>query len=116
VRSFDCARSDISLDENCEWEFISYTCRDCGTYGKTFAVLVLRQSKDAVGVEVMKLGEYWPFSAPISKRVEKLLEKSDLEMYRKGTRSEARRLGVGAATYFRRIVEGQWKLLVKEIR
>jgi len=64
----------------------------------------------------MKLGEYPPFGAPISDRIAKLLTKDDLELYRKGTRAEAQGLGIGAATYFRRIVEGQWKELVTEIR
>ena len=45
-----------------------------------------------------------------------MLSRSDLEFYRKGVRAEAQGLGVGAATYFRRIVEEQWKCLVKEIR
>lgn len=58
---------------------------------------------------------YPPFSA-ISSKVEKLLGRHDLELYRKGTRTEAQGLGIGAATYFRRIVDNQWQLLVKEIR
>ena len=41
---------------------------------------------------------------------------SDLELYRKGSRAEAQGLGIGAATYFRRIVEEQWQRLVTEIR
>ena len=65
--------------------------------------------------EVMKLGEYPPFGAPISARIQKLLDKDDLELYRKGSRSEAQGLGIGAATYFRRIVDSHWKLLVKEL-
>ena len=67
-------------------------------------------------VEAIKLGEYPPFSAPISSRIQKLLSRSDLELYRKGSRAEAQGLGIGAATYFRRIVEKQWKLLMAEIR
>ena len=64
----------------------------------------------------MKLGEYPPFSAPISSKIQKLLSESDLELYRKGSRAEAQGLGIGAATYFRRIVEEQWQRLVTEIR
>ena len=64
----------------------------------------------------MKLGEYPPFGAPVSKRIAKLLGDVDLELYRKGTRAEAQGLGIGAATYFRRIVDNQWKQLVTEIR
>ena len=74
-----------------------------------------RTSKDA-DVEAMKQGEYPPFSVPISSKIQKLLSESDLELYRKGSRAEAQGLGIGAATYFRRIVERQWQNLVTEIR
>ena len=67
-------------------------------------------------VEVMKLGEYPPFGAPIATRIQKLLDPQDLELYRKGSRSEAQGLGIGAATYYRRIVESRWRLLVRELR
>ncbi len=99
-----------------EYHFLPFTCRDCGVSSKTYAVLIVRTKADALDAEVMKLGEYPPFAAPISQRVEKLLGKDDLELYRKGMRAEGQGLGIGAATYFRRIVESQWKLLVKEIR
>ena len=36
--------------------------------------------------------------------------------FRKGTRAEAQGLGIGAETYFRRIVDSQWRLLVSELR
>ena len=96
------------------YEFITYQCRDCQTIDKTFAVLAIRSN--GADVEAIKLGEYPPFSAPISSRIQKLLSRSDLELYRKGSRAEAQGLGIGAATYFRRIVEKQWKLLMVEIR
>ena len=97
------------------YHFIRYQCRDCGSIEKTIALLV-DYSEDSSEVEVMKRGEYPPFSAPISSRIQKLLCDSDLELYRKGVRSEAQGLGIGTATYFRRIVEGQWQRLVKEIQ
>ena len=114
------------------FNFINYQCRDCQTTFKTFAVLVERNiisstdieiSSTNIGstdisstdIEVMKLGEYPPFSAPISSRIKKLLSESDLDLYRKGARAEAQGLGIGAATYFRRVVEGQWQDLVKKI-
>lgn len=108
-----------NVDQVC-YHFIEYRCRDCGTTAKTVAVLIqcLRDEDFQMtgDVEVMKLGEYPPFSAPISSRIQKLLSDSDLELYRKGVRAEAQGLGIGAATYFRRIVEGQWQRLVQEIR
>jgi hypothetical protein len=98
------------------WAFITYTCKNCGTRWKVFS-LVIDQNKDRpADGEVMKLGEFPPFGAPISKRIGKLLGDGDLELYRKGLRAEAQGLGVGAASYFRRIVDNQWKQLVAEIR
>ena len=96
------------------FNFIKYQCRDCQTTLKTFAVLVKRNIISGTEHEVMKLGEYPPFSAPISSRIQKLLSESDLDLYRKGARAEAQGLGIGAATYFRRVVEGQWQDLVKK--
>ena len=96
------------------FDFITYQCRDCRSAFKTFAVLLIRSEN--TDVEVMKLGEYPPFSAPISSRIQKLLSESDLDLYRKGVRAEAQGLGIGAATYFRRVVDGQWQHLVTKIR
>lgn len=103
------------------FRFLAYSCRDCGEFTKTYALVMAlkpinpksHQSRD---VEVMKLGEYPPFGAPIAARIQKLLDREDLELYRKGARSEAQGLGIGAATYFRRIVESRWSLLVNELR
>ena len=103
------------------FRFLVYSCRDCGESTKTYALVTALKAVNAEGresktAEVMKLGEYPPFGAPIAARIQKLLDKEDLELYRKGSRSEAQGLGIGAATYFRRIVESRWKLLVQELR
>ena len=78
--------------------------------------MAVQEEDDARSVEIMKLGEYPPFGGPISKRVARLLGDADLELYRQGTRAEAQGLGIGAASYFRRVVDNQWKQLVAEIR
>lgn len=103
------------------FRFLAYSCRDCDKATKTYALLTELKAVDEEGresrvAEVMKLGEYPPFGAPIAGRIQKLLNSKDLELYRKGSRSEALGLGIGAATYFRRIVESRWQLLVKELR
>ena len=114
LRRFDAADNLYQVRKN-RFHFIRYRCRDCGTTQKTIAILV-ECSTTSDDVQVMKLGEFPPFSAPVSSRIQKLLSRSDLELYRKGARAEAQGLGIGAATYFRRIVEEQWRSLVKEIR
>lgn len=101
-----------------DWTFVTYKCKNCGEQSKTFALLAVQAPKNSLKTtaEVMKLGEFPPFGAPTSARVAKLLGNEDLELYKKGMRAEAQGLGIGAATYFRRIVDNQWKLLVKELR
>ena len=122
VRRFAPASSNFFLAQppiTPSYKFIAYLCRDCLSSTKTFAVLIQNDEstfEDFGTVEVMKLGEYPPFSAPISSRIQKLLSDSDLELYRKGVRAEAQGLRIGAATYFRRIVDEQWQRLVQEIR
>ena len=114
VRRFAASKQN-SLDPG--FQFLKYACRDCGVYAKTYALMMVLQRFGGDGIaEVMKLGEFPPFGAPISARIQKLLGKDDLELYRKGSRSEAQGLGIGAATYFRRIVENHWKLLVTKLR
>lgn len=118
VRRFDASESN---DPGLGFRLLAYSCRDCGKSKKTYALLTVLKPVNVEGresrvAEVMKLGEYPPFGAPIAGRIQKLLDKEDLELYRKGSRSEAQGLGIGATTYFRRIVESRWQLLVKELR
>ena len=95
------------------YKFVTYICRNCLATEKTFALVIEWNDCD---VKVMKLGEFPPFSAPISPRIKKLLDNTHFELYRKGVRATAQGLGIGAASYFRRIVEDQWARLVTEIR
>ena len=121
VRRFDPGSSNVFIAHphiSPSYKFIAYLCRDCKSIDENVRGLdpSLGLFEDFGDGEVMKLGEYPPFSAPISSRIQKLLSDSDLELYRKGVRAEAQGLGIGAATYFRRIVDEQWQRLVKEIR
>jgi hypothetical protein len=98
-------------------QFVRYTCRDCGRWGKTFALILVPDVKSSQKVlTAMKLGEYPPFGSHLAKRLEKLLSASDLELYRKGIRCEREGQGIGAAAYFRRVVDYQWKKLVEKLR
>ena len=115
VRRFDAVKEN---SPGRGFKFLKYVCRDCGESRKTYALLTVLQQRhggDPIA-EIMKLGEYPHFAAPISTRIQKLLGKDDLELYRQGSRSEAQGLGIGAATFFRRIVESHWELLVTELR
>ena len=80
------------------FRFLTYSCRDCGKSTKTYALVTKLKPVNAEGresevAEVMKLGEFPPFGAPIAGRIQKLLDTEDLELYRKGSRSEAQGAG-----------------------
>ena len=118
LRRFTSSTS-VPVAEGQSYKFLTYTCRDCRITERTFALAIKWPTPEVNRpntVEVMKMGEYPPFSSPVSRQIKKLLTKSDLELYRKGNRAIDQGLGIGAASYFRRIVESQWKLLVTELR
>jgi hypothetical protein len=96
--------------------FLGYTCRDCGKWRKSYAVILDPDvnAKPSLLI-VLKLGEYPPFGSHLAKRLQDMLPKTDLELYRKGLRTEREGHGIGAAAYFRRVVENQWKALVKKL-
>jgi hypothetical protein len=97
--------------------FVRYTCRDCGQWSKTYALILDPDTKQTPSVlTAMKLGEYPPFGSHLARRLKDMLSNDDLELYRKGLRTEREGHGIGAAAYFRRVVENQWKALVKKLR
>jgi|SRR5208282_3524563 len=97
--------------------FFQYTCRDCGRWSKTFALILVPDLKASPKALVaMKVGEHPPFGSHLAKRLQDMLSKNDLELYRKGLRTEREGHGIGAAAYFRRVVDNQWKALVTKLR
>jgi hypothetical protein len=97
--------------------FLPYTCRDCGRWSKRFALILAPDLQANPKVLIaMKVGEFPPFGSHLSKRLADLLSKTDLELYRKGLRTEREGHGIGAAAYFRRVVDNQWKALVRKLR
>jgi len=97
--------------------FVAYSCRDCGGWSKRFALILVPDLKSNPNVlTAMKLGEYPPFGSHLAHRLRDMLSNTDLELYRKGLRTEREGHGIGAAAYFRRVVDNQWKALVKKLR
>jgi hypothetical protein len=116
VRWFDPIVDIVKCNDE-KTQFLPYTCRDCGRWSKTYAV-VLAPDLDATPkvLIAIKLGEYPPFGSHLPKRLQDMLSKTDLELYRKGLRTEREGHGIGAAAYFRRVVENQWRALVTKLR
>ena len=92
--------------------YLTYTCRNCGNYSKSFAVAI--SLKDGGLCDAYKFGELPPFGPPVPSRVLRLIQ-PDRELFLSGRRCENQGLGIGAFTYYRRVVENQWVRLVDEI-
>lgn len=101
--------------------FIKYTCRHCRSSTKTFAASVTlnatENEKDANEqklVTVTKFGEWPPFGPPTPSRVFELIG-TEQDLFLKGRRAEFQGLGIGAFSYYRRIVENQKGRLLDKI-
>ncbi len=113
-RWFDCKESTVYPEED-TWKdgILRYVCRNCEKRLKKYA-LSTRLSRDGSGV-VFKYGEIPQFGDPLPSRVFTLIG-PDKELFLQGRRAENRGLGIGALTYYRRVVEDQWERIVGEIK
>jgi len=83
-------------------QFIQYRCKHCEQTVKHFAVLVWSNGeKQWYGT---KLGETPPFGPVAPPRLLRLIGESDV-YFRPGHRSESLGFGIGAFSYYRRVVE-----------
>jgi hypothetical protein len=110
---FTTNNSTPRLEQN-EWKYtyLIYFCRNCRTYRKTFSLAVRMQSEELA--EAYKFGELPYFGPPVPPRALRLIQ-PDRELFLRGRRCENQSLGIGAFTYYRRVVENQWTRLVDEI-
>jgi len=112
VRRFRCI-ADERLSPGTNSIFLDYICKNCGQFGKTFALAVQRDG-DKVSGTVQKLGEIPPYGPPTPSRVMKLVGE-DRGLFLKGRRAELHGLGIGAFAYYRRVVEEQKGRIIEEI-
>jgi hypothetical protein len=98
--------------ENIRDAFLSYVCRNCRKTAKTFAVRVKRTSGKAG--EALKFGELPAFGPHTPARVITLIG-PDRELFLQGRRAENRGMGIGAFSYYRRVVENQKGRIIGEI-
>lgn len=110
---FDCEKSYGYLEES-SWRpcALLYICRHCRASLKWFSLLVQKDGRYSGNVK--KLGESPPFGPHTPARVISLVEE-DRELFLKGRQSEARGLGIGAFTYYRRVVDNNWQRLLDEV-
>lgn len=96
-------------------DWMVYTCRNCKKFMYNFAVMLQRDPEDGTSMLAVKVGQSPPFGPPVPSRLNKLLG-PDRGLFFKGRRAEGQGLGLGAAAYYRRVVENQWSRIVDEIK
>lgn len=92
-------------------EFVDYQCRNCRLSAKRYSLLV-----EFIGdvVSVTKYGEIPAFGPNTPPRALTLIG-GDRDLFLKGRRCENQGLGIGAFTYYRRVIEGQRNRIFDEI-
>lgn len=92
--------------------FATYVCSNCRKESKTFALGAIQGSGD-IG-DCFKFGESPPFGPPTPARLISLIG-PDRDLFLKGRRCETQGLGIGAFSYYRRVVENQKRRILGEI-
>jgi len=97
-----------------EYLFLAYHCKHCGKSQKVFAIFLNPINVGNGECDAFKFGEFPPFGPPLPSRVLRLIQ-PDYELFLRGRRCENQGLGIGAFTYYRRVVVNQWTRLIDEI-
>lgn len=91
---------------------VMFTCRNCGDGRHLFFLGFEDWSPEYV--QAVKIGQWPLFSIDVPPRVQRLIQ-PHLDFFKKGLRAERTGLGIGALTYYRRIVEHDWQRLIEAI-
>lgn len=100
---------------------ITYCCAKCKTYTIHFYLAfshvrkAIRGKEDEITFSIQKVGQLPSFESTVDSTIEKWLSKTDLDLYRKGLRSESHGFGIGAFSYFRRIVENNAQKILEGV-
>lgn len=115
-RFFKCENDTGPWTISSDWEslFLNYKCRNCNEYDKIFAIIIKESESSENNCDVIKLGE-WPTYGPRTPARVITMIGSDRGLYLKGRQSEIAGLGIGAFSYYRRLVENQKERLIENI-
>ena len=116
TRFFRCTnKKDIDVDEDdFSFFYLYYRCSNCQQYQKVFSIAAIKKSGSSNG-RCIKFGELPPFGPPTPSKLIKLIG-PDRDLFLKGRRSENQGLGIGAFSYYRRVVENQKNRILDEIK
>ncbi|MDA9446013.1 MULTISPECIES: hypothetical protein [Bradyrhizobium] len=113
-RIFRCNEdSKVTLAGALHYRFFNYLCSNCRSSRKTFAVRLFVIQHTKAG-SLTKLGESPPYGPTTPTRLLKLLG-DERDTFLQGRRCENQGLGIGAFSYYRRVVENQKARIIDEI-
>ena len=114
IRFFDAYQTRrVTLTEKWSRVFLHYSCSNCRSRSKVFAIMA-RWNEAADEGEAVKLGEWPPFGPQVGMGIISILGKNK-DLFLMGRRAEMQGLGIGALAYYRRVVESQKDSMVDEI-
>lgn len=113
LRFFEFIKGDNDLYWG-EWneKFFDYRCKNCEENCKRFAVALYPQRENEW--YAYKIGEMPSFGPHVPPRVIKLIG-PDKDFFLTGRRAESQGMGIGAFTYYRRVVENQKNRILDEV-
>jgi hypothetical protein len=114
VRFFDAYQTKrVTLTEKWSRVFLHYSCSNCRSRSKIFAIMA-RWNEAADEGEAVKLGEWPPFGPQVSLGIISILGKNK-DLFLMGRRAEVQGLGIGACAYYHRVIESQKDHMIDEI-
>ena len=87
-----------------QYQFAQFKCKNCEAFSKTFALRISQVEKI---LTFEKLGESPPFGEKLPNKFLRLFNKENQVLLLKGRQCESQNFGIGAFTYYRRVVENQ---------
>jgi len=111
-RIFDPTQFTIYPNPGSNNIFLTYNCRNCRQYSKTYSLKFEFNNNNAI--RIIKYGEIPDFGEPTPTKLTNLLGK-DINTFLQGRKCENKGLGIGAFSYYRRIVENMKDKLFDEI-
>ena len=119
VRFFRCAEvftnpGKYLQENNSNYLYVAYRCSNCQMTRKVYSLAVILSKTDQSRGICYKLGELPPYGPPVPSRLIKLIG-PDRDIFLKGRNCENQGLGIGAFSYYRRVVENQKNRILGEI-
>ena len=114
VRFFDAYQTQkVALTEKWSRLFLHYSCSNCRSRSKIFAIMA-RWNAVADEGEAVKIGEWPPFGLQVSARMAPIAGHSKA-LFQMGHQAEMQGLGIGAMVYYRKLIENQKNHIIDEI-